>query len=127
MTIAVPGFSGLRARWIDAASLALSVWVAVSPFIVDQSTVAAFAWNLHFAGAAAIVAALLMVFRTGNFAEYALAAIGAWLVVAPWLLGFAEEQTPSRQTTFYGIVLVSLAIWAIRDTRARTGGGGRRA
>ena len=105
--------SDLSARWAEIASLVLSVWVAVSPFVVKLAEDPAFAGNLHAAGLAAAAASVLLIVRPARLSAWIVSATGIWLMASPWLLGFADEQTPTRQTIFYGLALVGLAVMTL--------------
>lgn len=107
--------SSLSAQWAEFATLVLSVWVAVSPFVVTTAEHDAYAGNLHAAGLAAVAASVLLIVRPVRQSAYVVVAIGVWLLASPWLLGFADEQTPTRQVLFYGIALAGLALMTLRN------------
>ncbi len=46
------------------------------------------------------------------------AVLGLWLLVSPWVLGFAEQTTPTVNAVVFGIALIATAIGATFVPRA---------
>ena len=45
--------------------------------------------------------------------------VGAWLFVAPWILGFAAMGAAAWTARIAGIVIVVLAVWKLRELPGR--------
>lgn len=43
--------------------------------------------------------------------------VGAWMIVAPWILGFAALGAAAWPAWIAGIVIVILAVWKLRELR----------
>ena len=42
-------------------------------------------------------------------------AIGAWLIISPWVLGFSDSVLVKWSNIFCGIVLVAINAWALSE------------
>jgi hypothetical protein len=40
-------------------------------------------------------------------------AVGAWLIIAPWMLGFSDEVLVKWSSVLCGIVLVAMNAWVL--------------
>ena len=81
-------------------------------------------WLLHFRGDegaqwSAWVAGLLMVYlasvslaETKQWEEWVTAAVGVWLVAAPWLLHFTSDNPAARIHWLIGILTIGVSLWA---------------
>lgn len=54
---------------------------------------------------------------TENWQDGLMLLIGAWLVVSPWVLGFAGMQPALWNALLFGVILAGLAIAAITEFR----------
>jgi hypothetical protein len=86
--------------------LLLGGWVLVCPWVISDIGPPA-SWHFHVAGGLAILLTIVALLRTDDLAEYGLIAVGAWLIIAPWVLGLSDVHT--RQTIFYGVILAGVA------------------
>ena len=41
--------------------------------------------------------------------------IGAWLIIAPWVLGFSDSVLVKWSSIFCGIILVAMNAWVISE------------
>lgn len=111
----------LTAQWKDAVNLVLGLWLIVSPwalgFVTDQTPT----WNAWAVGVVIAVAALAALIAFNRWEEWAEAALGAWLIVSPYLLGFATQMNATWNQVIVGIIVGGLAIWSAMDTPETTG------
>ena len=95
-------------RGVSAVNLVLGAWLAASPYILSYTSSQA-RWNQIIAGVAVI---LLSLWRLANpfarWASWTNAAIAAWLVVAPFILGYTGRMAYFNGIII-GIVLLSLS------------------
>lgn len=117
-------------RWRDWVMLVLAVWLFLSPWIlgftgvqlIEGEAVAglgAAAWNAWILG---IVIGALAIWAITSFAEWhdwANGVLGIWLVVAPWILGFAAVSAAVWNHVIVGLVIVLAADWELWDVRQR--------
>lgn len=95
--------------WILAILAAL---LFVSPWLVDyQSSMADWcAWI-----SAVVIGGLAMTASytdAEQWEEWATALLGAWLIVAPWLLGFASDAGVQMVFWPIGILVLLVSLWA---------------
>lgn len=103
----------LTGQWKDAVNLVLGLWLIVSPwalgFVADRTP----AWNAWVVGVIIAVAALAALVAFHKWEEWVEAALGLWLIVSPYLLGFVATQMHATwNQIIVGIVVAALAIWA---------------
>lgn len=111
--------------WINlilAALLFISPWVMgftsgfseqVSPAssgFTEQISPAA-SWNAWICGAVIAVLAVLALVKFAEWEEWIAAALGVWLVISPWALGFTAMTVAMWTHIVLGAVIAALAIW----------------
>ena len=99
-------------RWQDRANLVLGAWLLVSPWVLDYVRTTA-AWNAYFLGAGIFVVAVIARYVPKGWEELINTALGVWLVVSPFVLGFTSMETVALHTVVVGILVAALAIWAM--------------
>ena len=89
-------------RWRDPANIVLSVWLFLSPWILQfggsastASLSAGAAWNAWVMGVLVFIFALSALGRLALWQEWINMVFGAWIFVAPWALGFAFGSLPA--------------------------------
>ncbi|MGX7826615.1 SPW repeat domain-containing protein [Actinokineospora sp. 24-640] len=97
----------------SALALLAGVWVVIAPFALGYADAGAFAfWNDVLVGAAIALVALPRVLRTRRapWLSVVNVVLGAWLVLAPFLVGY-RETTPAAvgNDVIMGIMVVILA------------------
>ena len=101
----------LTTQWKDACSLALGVWLAISPWVLGYASEIAAAWNAHAVGVIIAVAAGAALVAFQKWEEWVNAALAAWLIVSPYLLGFGGSAYALWNQTIVGLLVGVLAIW----------------
>ena len=106
----------LTAQWKDAVNLVLGLWLIVSPwalgFVPDRMPT----WNAWAVGVVIAVAALGALVAFNKWEEWVEVALGAWLIVSPYLLGFAAQMNATWNQAIVGIIVGGLAIWSVIAT-----------
>lgn len=102
----------LTAQWRDAVNLVLGLWLIASPWALSFATEPAPMWNASAIGAIIAVAAVAALFAFHRWEEWAEAALGLWLIVSPYLLGFAMQMAATWNHVLVGIIVAGLAIWS---------------
>lgn len=133
-------------RWQDPANIVLAIWFFVSPWVLqfgDVSTarsgaeiVAAqggaltAAWNAWILSVIVFIVAMSAMGRLALWQEWINMLLGAWIFVAPWVLGFGYGLDPSAAWDHWIvgalIFLVSAASLSNARTPAERGAGARR-
>jgi SPW repeat len=52
--------------------------------------------------------------------------IGFWLIISPWILGFAEISIAKWSNVFIGLVVVIMSVWDIFGNHAAVAEKGRK-
>jgi len=95
-------------------NLLLGVWLVVAPWVLDYADVTAAGWNQVTIGIVVAVLALARVAAPYRFASlsWVNAVLGAWLVVAPFLLPY-EGGGSAPAAVLWNDIVVGLAILAL--------------
>lgn len=104
-------------QWQDWLSLAIGGCLFVAPWLIyGPETTAPAQWNSWVCGAALVLLTLAAIFKLHEWEEWVDGAIGLWLIVSPWVLGFAELKTVLWTTLICGAIVVAMAaeeLWEI--------------
>ena len=122
----------MKKHWQDWGNLALGLWVIASPWVLQHAMVtgapAANAatnstmWNLYIVGAAIAALAGAAIFIFQAWEEWTNVALGAWLFVSPWALGFSASALLMWNAIIVGALVVFLAGWMLIPTLGSTQG-----
>lgn len=100
-------------HWQDPVNLVLGVWLAVSPWALSHQTEMTPTWNAVIVGALIAALALFEFFKLMAWEEWASVALGAWLVVSPWILGFVGLTAAQWNAVLVGAAVAVLALWVL--------------
>lgn len=100
-------------HWQDPVNALLGVWVVLSPWALGYQDTRVAMVNALVVGLALIAAALGAIFVPRAWEEWTEVVLGAWLVMAPWVLGFSMLYQATLSTVVTGLVIVALALWAL--------------
>jgi hypothetical protein len=112
----------LSRQWRDGVNVVVGLWLIASPWALGYATLTTPAWNAYVVGVIIAVAALAALFAFHAWEEWVSVALGAWLLVSPWLLGFAATSTALWNQLVVGLIVGALALWSalsMRDHPAR--------
>lgn len=103
-------------NWQDSVTLLLGLWLIVSPWVLGFAGLEAAMWNAVVFGVviAAMALAALTTFR--DWEEWIDMAIGAWLAISPWVLGFTTgTEGPGLTGNFVvaGLLVLALSAWSL--------------
>ena len=104
-------------HWQDPANGVLGVWLALSPWIVQYASHTTAMTNAVIAGVLLIAAALGAMLVPRAWEEWTEAALGVWMVISPWVLGFSTETNAMNTAVGTGIVVAALAAWTLATDR----------
>jgi FtsH-binding integral membrane protein len=112
-------------HWQDWLVAIVGAWLVVSnlvlSYVIPETAPAALDatifWNALVTGAAAILLGGMAIAAFTLWEEWADIAIGLWLVVSPWILGFADIQLAMWNVVLSGIVIILSAAWTLYDAR----------
>lgn len=94
---------------LNALNALLGVALLMTPWYFDLGSETAAARNAFISGAAIAVIAVLALSKSYDWEEYINLAIGLWVSIAPWVLGFAEAGAPMWVHVVIGLAVAALA------------------
>ena len=109
----------LNVKTASGLDILAGLWLIISPFALQYSSLTIAVWNNILAG---IAVALLASSRTvgdgykNASPSWANVAIGLWLIISPFILGYTLESIAYWNTLISGIVVVILALWSSLST-----------
>jgi hypothetical protein len=104
-------------HWQDVVSVAIGVWFAASPWVLGfQGHQSAMIGSLA-AGLLLVGVALGATLAPRAWEEWTEGALGLWMMVSPWVLGFAALQAAMLNAVVCGVVVLLLALWVLTTDR----------
>lgn len=107
----------LAHNWQDATCLVLGLWLIVSPWVLGFSAMQWAVWNAVVLGIIVVLMALAELIEFHDWEEWTDMVIGCWLIISPWLLGFASEAggSPLASSNFLivGLLVLVMAGWSL--------------
>ncbi|WP_189401356.1 MULTISPECIES: SPW repeat protein [unclassified Mesorhizobium] len=102
---------------LDWITLVLAICLFISPWVIGFTAAMVPAWNAWIVGVllGALALASLSVFA--EWEEWVSAVLGLWLIVSPWLLGFAADTNVMATHVVLGVLVVVASAWAVWDFR----------
>nr|WP_315235999.1 SPW repeat protein [uncultured Albidiferax sp.] len=100
-------------HWQDPANGLLGVWLALSPWALQYVSHSTAMTNAVVVGVLLIAAALGAMLVPRAWEEWTEAALGLWMVVSPWLLGFQMQTHAMNAAVGTGLVVMALAAWTL--------------
>ena len=100
--------------WQDWVNLVLGIWLFIVPWVIAPVAAGVTGWNAWLIGAAIFFVSLwALAMPSSPWPEWINIVLGAWLFIAPWVLGYAIGSTRSWDAWIVGVVVVVLATWAV--------------
>lgn len=98
----------------------IALWTLISPWILVHMSMApplqlqvsaSALWNFLFAGVAMMVISIVQPMTATIWEGRVNAAIGVWLIVSPWVLGFRSDPILTWNAVVIGILAVVVSGW----------------
>ena len=93
---------------LNALNALLGVALLSTPWYLRLANETAAALNAFVCGAAIAAIAVLALSKSYDWEEYINLALGLWVAVAPWALGFAETGAPMWAHVVIGLAVAAL-------------------
>ena len=100
-------------HWQDPVNLVLGLWMVISPWILAHQGEAGPTWNAVTVGVLIAALALFELFKVKAWEEWTSMALGAWLVISPWVVGFSTLGAAMWNAVIVGLAVALLALWAL--------------
>jgi hypothetical protein len=94
--------------WPDRTNLVLGALLCASPWLASGGSTA-ITWNAVIFGAAIAIAAIVAIARPTVAPEWTSVGLGAWLLIAPWVLGFSDDAVAGWTSLLIGILVAYFA------------------
>ena len=101
--------------WQDTLNFLLGVALLIAPWGLGFATDVVPTWNAFIVGAVIALLALAALFAFQEWEEWVRGALGVWLVIAPWVLGFSGHTTALYTHLIIGIATIVLAFWSTSE------------
>ncbi len=111
-------------RWQDWTIVLLGGWLVLSPFIGIGTISDVAAINSYVIGAAVVLFSFAAIAGPQMWKEYTNVTLGIWLIVAPFLLGFANQAIPMWNQIIVGLLVAGIALGVTLDKTTTTEGHG---
>lgn len=108
-------------HWQDPVNAVVGAWFALSPWILGFADQPAAMASSVITGLALAAAALGAMFLPRAWEEWTESALGLWMVVSPWLLGFSGLQFAMANAVASGLVVIVLALWVLATDKDYSG------
>jgi len=112
-------WSRVTRQWRDAINLVLAVWLFVSPWVLGYQGMGDATWNAWVLAAIIAVASVSALVAFHEWEEWVTALLGLWLVVSPWLVGFADVAAAMWNQIVIGVIVGGLALSSVWTSRHR--------
>jgi hypothetical protein len=99
-------------RFQDWINVVLAAFLFVSPWLFTFTGNATASWNAWICGAVIAALALSAIVWFAEWEEWITVALGAWLVIAPWVLGFSAVPAAMWAHVILGLVIIAFAGWS---------------
>jgi hypothetical protein len=104
--------------WQDWITLALGVWLFASPWVLGYAGQPAPAWNSWVLGVIVAIVAAVALIQFAEWEEWVNVILGAWVLVSPWIMGFAQNgPAPLWNHVVVGLLVGGLSLWDALEHR----------
>jgi nitric oxide reductase large subunit len=106
----------------DVINLALGAWLFLTPWIFGFVSDTAASWSAWLSGIAIGAVAIAALAAFAEWEEWISLALGVWVAVSAWILGFAANATVTWVNVLTGIVVAVVAVirlWFMHRTPPR--------
>ena len=103
-----------RAEFENWTNIVLGAWLFISPWIFLSAPAGqASAWNLWVVGALIFGVSIFALKDLKPWEEWINLVLGAWVILSPWLFGYATEMPLMWNSVIVGIGVVASAGFAL--------------
>jgi len=106
-----------NAQWENWVNFAVGLWLTLAPWMIPggiwEGRAVAASWNLWFSGTIVLVSSALALWSLKPWEEWVNLAVGAWLIVSPWILGYAGVGWFAWTSVLSGLIIVVLSLLAL--------------
>lgn len=98
-------------RWTSGINIIAGIWLVLAPFMLSYSDITGAVWNDVLVGAVVAILAWIRVGRPllNQGVGWTNLVLGVWLIVAPFVIGYAATNAALWNDVIIGIVVAVLA------------------
>jgi len=100
-------------HWQDPVNALIGAALILSPWALGYQAETAAMTNAIVIGLALIAAAMGAIFVPRAWEEWTEGALGLWMIVSPWVLGFSSVQIAVSAAVIAGFAIAVLAVWTL--------------
>jgi SPW repeat-containing protein len=108
-------------QWEDWVGIGLGIWLIASPWTLGYSDQSAATINALVMGSILVLEEMLEVVVHEMAEEWIDLVAGVWLMVSPFVLGFASQTVASVNTVAVGLLTLLFAAWALSPLDKKLG------
>lgn len=101
----------------DIANIVLAAVLFISPWVLAFSAEQSASWNAWISAAVIAVLAIGALSFFQEWEEWLNLIAGIWVVVSPWILGFAAITNAMWTHVVIGLLVAAAAAWEIWEVR----------
>jgi hypothetical protein len=109
----------LPKQWEDWASWAFGIWLCISPWALQFDLESVPTRNAVIVGFLIVLAEVVTLSIFRPWEEWINVALGAWLVISPWVLGIASTAA-TVNFVIVGVLVIALALYEMRSVEKQT-------
>ena len=100
-------------QWEDWVGIGLGVWLLASPWMFGFTGESAATMNALIMGTILVLEEMLEAVVHEMAEEWIDIVAGFWLIISPFVLGFATQMSAAANTIAVGLLTVLFAAWAL--------------
>jgi len=104
-------------QWPNWLNVLLAIWLFISPWVLQYAAVETAAWNAWVVAIAIAALSIAALARLAQWEEWVNLALGVWLILSPWILGFSANANAMGNAVIVGIICAILAIFGLMAAR----------
>ena len=111
-----------KQHWQDWVNVLLGLWVFGSPWLIEHTMITEVPgggllgmWNAWVVGLVVVVIAGIAVYAYKAWEEWTNIALGLWLLVSPWVLGFSKSAALMWNAVIFGVLILVFAGWILAE------------
>jgi hypothetical protein len=104
---------------IDVVNAILGTFLFLTPLVFGFAGESHPAWNAWIFGAIVVLLALAALIQFQEWEEWVNCLLGVWVLISPWILGFAANSSALWSHVVLGALVAVLAafeLWRMRQT-----------
>jgi len=99
-------------NWASGINVLAGIWLIISPWVLGFGPHPAAIWNTVILGIVVLLFALSAMSSIYSGPSWWNVLFGIWLIIAPWVLGFAYLSTATTNSVVLGIIVGILGLVA---------------